>query len=511
MNSTKAGLLQRFVNDQKAVFLSVLLLALVIRLFGIISRPIWYDESFSILFSEKGPAAMIAGTLPATGAAAEEHPLAYYTMLWLWMKVFGESLVAVRILSIVAGLGTVCAIYLLTRELFDVKTAQVAGLFMALSPFQVHYSQEIRMYVFLALWLTLATYAYWRAARSRHWFWWIGFAIFAALSQYTHNLAAFYLVALALWPLMTRDWRNLKAVIAAGSLAILLYLPWLVHLPAQFAKVDQAYWIAKPGLYRLFTLLLYFVTNLPLPGVWLIVGLFISLFTVAIALWQTVRIARQQQADTHPGLWVLYLTFAPPILLFLFSQWKSIYLERALLPSGAIFFIWLAWALTRTKLPRPIQLITLLLLLTGFGIGIYEHIAYTGYPYGPYQAMTFDLQTKQQLGDVIIHSSKLSMMPSVYYDRNLAQTYVSDPSGSNVDTLAPATQKVLGLEAKPDIQSAAGNAGRVWFIIFDESNQEYMQAGYPMHPQLAWLMQHYSQVEIQKWDDLRVYLFVKAP
>lgn len=144
-------------------------------------------------------------------------------------------------------------------------------------------------------------------------------------------------------------------------------------------------------------------------------------------------------------------------------------------------------------------------------MGIYEHITYVGFPYGPYQAVTADLQSRQQPGDVIIHSSKLSMMPSVYYDRNLAQTYVSDPPGSNVDTLAPATQTVLGLEAKPDIESAAGNATRVWFIIFDESNQEYIQAGYSMHPQLAWLMQHCSQVEIQKWDDLRVYLFAKNP
>ena len=511
MNPTKTNLLQRFLNDQKAVFLGLLLLALVIRLFGIISRPIWYDESFSILFSEKGPAAMMAGTLPAAGAAAEEHPLAYYTMLWLWMKVFGESLIAVRILSIAAGLGTVCAIYLLARELFDVKTAQVAGLFMALSPFQVHYSQEIRMYVFLAFWLTLATYAYWRAAQSRHWFWWIGFAIFAALAQYTHNLAAFYLIALALWPLITRDWRNLKAVTFAGFLAIILYLPWLIHIPAQFAKVDQAYWIARPGLYRLFTLLLYFVTNLPLPDAWLIVGLFISLFTIVIALWQTVRVARQHQADTRPGLWMLYLTFTPPILLFLFSQWRPIYLERALLPSGTVLFIWLAWALTKTRLPRPMQLTTFVLLLAGFGMGIYEHITYIGFPYGPYQTMTTNLQTNQQPGDVIIHSSKLSMMPSVYYDRNLAQTYVSDPPGSNVDTLAPATQKVLGLEAQPNIESAAGNANRVWFIIFDESNQEYIQAGYSMHPQLAWLMQHYSQVEVKKWDDLRVYLFAKNP
>jgi mannosyltransferase len=370
MNPAKNNFFQNFMNRQITVFFGLLLLAFIVRLLGIISRPIWYDEAFSILFSEKGPTAMLAGTLSATGPAAEEHPLAYYTMFWLWMKVFGESLVAVRILSITAGLGTVCGIYFLAYKLFNVKTAQVAALFMALSPFEVHYSQEIRMYVFLAFWLVLATYAYWRAVQSKLWGWWLGFAIFAALAQYTHNLAAFYLIALALWPLIIRDWRSLKAVIAAGLLAMLLYLPWLVHLPAQFAKVDQAYWIDKPGLYRLFTLLLYFVTNLPLPNSWLMPGLFIALLVVAIAMWQTIQATRQKQADVQPGLWMLYLTFAPPILLFLFSQWKAIYLERALLPSGTIFCIWLAWALIETKLPRAIQWVTLALLLIGFGMGV---------------------------------------------------------------------------------------------------------------------------------------------
>ncbi len=490
----------------------ILMLSLVVRLLGIISRPIWYDEAFSVLFSEKGLAAMLKGTLTQTGAgSADIHPLGYYSLLWLWMKFFGESLVAIRVFSILAGLGTICAIYLLTLELFSVKTAHVAAFFAALSPFQVHYSQEIRMYAFLAFWLALATYTYWRATRSKRWWWWIGFAIFAALAQYTHNLAAFYLTALALWPLIIRDWQSLKAVVVAGILAILFYLPWLIHLPAQFAKVDQAYWVDKPGLYRLFTLLLYFVTNLPLPNSWLMLGLFIALLAIAIALWQTIRAARQKQADIQPGLWMLYLTFTPPILLFLFSQWKSVYLERALLPSGAIFCIWLAWALTETKLPRPIQLVTAVLLLTGFGMGLYEHLTYTGFPYGPYQVMTANLKTRQQPGDVIIHSSKLSMLPSVYYDRGLAQTYVSDSPGSNVDTLAPATQQVLGLEAKPDIASAAGNAKRVWFIIFAQSIQEYKDAGQTTHPQLAWLEAHYTEVNVQRWGDLHVYLFTAAP
>jgi 4-amino-4-deoxy-L-arabinose transferase-like glycosyltransferase len=503
--------IQEMLKSKYVGLFSTLVLALFTRLLGISSRPIWYDEAFSILFSEKGIAAMLKGTLAPTGSGtADIHPLTYYSILMEWMRGFGESIIAARLLSILFGLGVVALVYIIANELFNTRTALISGAIAAFAPFQIFYSQEIRMYSLLALFLLLATYTYWRASRSGHWLWWMGFSIFAAGSQYTHNLAAFYLIALALWPLITKDWRPLKSVTLAGIFSVLLYLPWLVYLPAQFAKVNQAYWIDKPGFYRLFTLLLYFITNLPLPKAWLVVGLFIALFAVAIGVWQTIRAAREKLNDSHNGLWMFYLAFMPPLLLFLFSQWKPIYLERALLPSGAVFCIWLAWALTETKLPKPIQGFAALLLLIGFGMGIYQNINYAGFPYAPYQAMTQSLQAKLQPGDVIIHSSKLSMLPSVYYDRTLPQTYAADPPGSSVDTLAPATQQVLGLEAQPDIASAVGDAKRVWFVIFDQSNQEYIQAGYPRHPQLTWLMENYSQIEIEHWGDLQVYLFSKT-
>src|ERR1700690_4108109 len=127
--------------------LLILILALAVRLLGIATRPIWYDEAFSILFSEKGISPMLYGTLAATGAGtADIHPLGYYTLLWLWMKSFGESLIAVRMLSILAGMAVVGLIYLIGFELFGETTAQLAMLLTALAPFQIHYAQEIRMY-----------------------------------------------------------------------------------------------------------------------------------------------------------------------------------------------------------------------------------------------------------------------------------------------------------------------------------------------------------------------------
>lgn len=500
------------VSEQPAAIIAPLIIALAARLLGIASRPIWYDEAFAVLFSEKGPAAMLRGTLAVTGGvAADVHPLGYYTLLWFWMRLFGESLVSVRILSIIAGLGVVAIAVLLARGLSRPVTALAAGVLLGLAPFQVHYSQEIRMYSWLALWLMLATYCYWRGSRSRSWLWWLGFAAFAALAQYTQNLAAFYLVALALWPLIRREWRLVARVMVAGLLAVLLYLPWLVHLPSQLAKVDQSYWVNRPEAYRLFTLLLFFVTNLPLPSSQLAVGLMITLLVVAIALVQTVRAVRLGEPRAENGLWLLFLSFAPPVLMFLFSQWKAIYLERALLPSGAVFCIWLAWALFETKAPSSLRIFAACLLAVAFAMGLYQHVSDRGGIYGPFQAVTQDLESRRAPGDVIVHSTKLSMLPSVYFDRHLPQTYIADPPGSPTDTLAPATQEVLGLPAQPDLQAAVVGAQRVWFIIFDESVREYANAGYATPPDIAWLSARYSSMEQQTWGTLHVYLFSNGP
>src|SRR6266498_5907803 len=217
---------------------SILILAFGVRLLGIASRPIWYDEAFAILFSAKGLSAMLYGTLAPTGAgSADIHPLGYYTLLWLWTKFFGESLVATRLLSIIAGLISVYLVYLIAFEvLSDIRTARLSMLFAALAPFQVHYAQEIRMYSFLAMWLLLATYAYQRGSKTGNWRWWGLFSVSAALAQYTHHLAAFYLIPLALMPILQKDRKTLYALMLSGIVALILYLPWLVQLPAQFSK-----------------------------------------------------------------------------------------------------------------------------------------------------------------------------------------------------------------------------------------------------------------------------------
>ncbi len=484
-------------NSQAAlIILAAFTLALLLRLAGLTARPIWYDEAFSILISEQGPAAILSGTVSADAdsSAAEEHPPAYYFLLWGWVQLFGSSLSSVRLLSIVLSLAIVVFIYLIASHLFGRQTALVAAFLSAILPFQIHYGVEIRMYVLLSFWLSLATLAFLKRQ-------WVLFSLAAALAQYTHNLAAFYLIPLTLTPIFQKDWKTLRALTLAGFAALALYSPWLIQLPAQISKVTSHFWIEKPGIEKLFTLFLMYLPHLPLPNSLLMLGLLIATLVIALAVFQTYR------ARNSSGLWLAYLSFAPPFLLWLVSQFFPMYVERALLPSHAIFCIWLAWALTQTKLPRPIQVFAFALILASAGMGIYQHITYKDFPYVS-PVLTQNIQNRLEAGDVVIHSSKLSYLPAFYFDPSLPQYFIADPPQSSVDTLSPATQKILHLHPLAEIEDGAAHALRVWFIIYQQSLNEYAEAG-QLHPHLKYLDQNFNLLSTEDLGDLRLYLYQK--
>ena len=499
--------MSRLLENHKNKLILILFFALVIRLMGILSRPIWYDEAFSILFSEKGLSAMLYGTLSQTATgSADIHPLGYYTILWMWIKVFGQSAPAARLFSVFISLASLFLIYQIARNLFNEKTAEIAALLFSILPFQVHFAQEIRMYSLLSFWLLLATFSFLRG-RNGDWTWWILFAVASALAQYTHNLAAVYLIPLAVTPLIQKKWRIFKSVVVASIVSILLYLPWLMQLPAQFAKVQSSYWVERPGIEKLFTLILFYLPHLPLPSNLLLSGLLIASLTIALAVFQMLVAKKKEPDAANKILWLAYLAFTPPILLWSVSQFVPVYIERALLPSHAIFCVWLAAAFTQTKLPRAIQILVSIFIVASSVTGIYQHITYKGFPYGQYSALNISIQSRIKQGDVIIHSSKLSYLPTFYFNQNIQQGFIIDPPNSSVDSLAPATREILKVNEIENIEKGTVHASRIWFVIYQQSIDELKSQGYQTHPQLKYLDQHFKLESFEAWDDLKIYLY----
>jgi 4-amino-4-deoxy-L-arabinose transferase-like glycosyltransferase len=186
--------------------LIVLLLAAALRFYRLDGQSLWADEGNSVALAGRS----LAGI--TYGAAYDIHPPLYYYLLHFWIQPFDSSEFAVRSLSAVIGILLVCLTFLLGRRLFDSWVGLVAAFLSAISPFQVYYSQEARMYILLAALSALSIYFFLRfmeaeaadTGRQQSLSLWAGFYILATvLALYTHYSFPFILLVenlvYALW------------------------------------------------------------------------------------------------------------------------------------------------------------------------------------------------------------------------------------------------------------------------------------------------------------------------
>ena len=87
-------------------------------------------------------------------------PPAYYMLLGLWIRVFGDGEAATHVLSLVFSLGSIPVAYAAGRSIFDRRTGFVCALLVATTPYLTYYAQETRMYAFESFLSLVAALAY---------------------------------------------------------------------------------------------------------------------------------------------------------------------------------------------------------------------------------------------------------------------------------------------------------------------------------------------------------------
>jgi len=483
-------------------WLAPLAAALLVRVPGLGARPLWYDEAFTVLLTSRGPSALAQGLL------ADVHPPLYYAVLYFWESLFGYSPIAVRSLSVLVGLGVVIAGTLLAARVFGDGVARWTAWGLALSPFEVHYAQEARMYALLALLLICATLAYHQAIMHGRRSAWIAFILLAAAAQYTHNLACLYLAALALTPIVLRKPRLLLPTAAAGLVALALYTPWIPRLWGMLEGVATGYWIRQPGVSEVLRTLLTFVTGLPLQTWALPIALFISLLVFLLMAW-ALGVALRTPERPFGAPWFAWLALIPPAVMLLASIWWPIYLDRALLPSATAFVLLASWAVEGQWLPPRLRWTGRLAMLAGFALGLTGWFTHSGFPYAPFEDIDAYLRTHASPSEVVLHSNKITALPAAYAGPDVDHHYLADPAWSVSDTLSNGTQAALGMPADPDTAAAVGQAPGVWFVYFRREAQDYQALGIDQIPALAWLDTRFSLDSTQSFGDVDVLHFVR--
>ena len=213
----------------------VLLVATILRFYHLTAQSFWADEGNSISLAQRSL------VLVTRGAAYDIHPPLYYYLLWGWIRIFGDGEFAARALSAVLGVALVYVTWLLGCCLGDRRVGLVAGFLAALSPYQVYYSQEARMYILAALLGALSVYFFvWLLENAGHgrragFLLPASWVLVTAGGLYTHYsfpvIVLLENVVFALWLVQTwqrgRVWQRLMSWAGLQLAVLALYAPWL--------------------------------------------------------------------------------------------------------------------------------------------------------------------------------------------------------------------------------------------------------------------------------------------
>lgn len=210
-----------------------------------VTRPeLWRDELSSWSFATRP-----AGELVRIVRHSNASQLGYYLLLHYWMAVCGDSVLAMRALSVLAMTGAAACVTLVGRRLAGPRAGLLAGLVFALVPSVSRFAQETRFYALQVLVAMVATLFLLRAIERPSPRRWVAYAVCVALLGYVDLVAlcllAGHLAGVAIRWWQDRDWR-LACFVPAGLVGCLACAPMAAVGLGQ--AVSQVGWIPRPGL-----------------------------------------------------------------------------------------------------------------------------------------------------------------------------------------------------------------------------------------------------------------------
>jgi mannosyltransferase len=393
-----------------------------LRFHGIGAESLWLDEAAAVQFARGSLVNAVVQT------ALDVHPPFYYVVLHFWMLVAGTSEAAVRLLSTVIGLLTVIAIHRFGLAVFSRATALVAALLVAISPFQVQFAQEARMYtllVLLGIWSMHASCLMLSGDASRRTR--LACIVVTTMMLYTHVYAFFVLAAQVAYVAIERRsiapearWRWLAALATSAA----LFLPWLPVLIWQIWQVGGEFWMPPVTRETLMKLLAWHAgsrTLLWIAGPLALLGLWAAWRPRAAGAAgsgsadgssSTVSPAR---AGLRPGPLLLLWFLCPIVLPILIAQvGPTIFAEKYSITASAAFLLLVARGIAALR-PAPLGLAVIA------AVGVLSREPFTAYFAAErkdnWRAATARLERRAEPGDLLLFHKPWGRVPFDYYAR----------------------------------------------------------------------------------------------
>ena len=458
-NNKLARLAQFLEKNWFIVFVLIILVSVIVRIYGITKASIWHDEGFSAMLASRDWIGIWQGS------ARDVHPPLYYGLLHAWTLIFGNSVLALRSLSATCGVVVVALGYLITFKISKKHTvAMLAGVFLALNPFLVRYSQEARMYGVLGVFLLVAMLGLIIIIQNNRNF--LGYLLYilgVAAGLYTHYFTA--LVVISFWGYVLVVYlRNKKDRISlltnwrwwmANIMAFVLFLPWLPNMIKQLTRAQGLGWLPKASLLTFNDTFWQFFTFTDAHKIWQPLYWAVPLLVLAVIIYTSLK----DKSKERFSILLILFTLLPVFLAIAVSFARPIFHERYFVFSAIGFCLLLAFTVSYIFEKNKYLAVALaaLIILTQ-AVGLRNVNSQANHKMG--QVMS-NLNANFTSGDIIISGELYTYFDGSYYNNTGAKIYLYTQGGR------PNGYGESGLIYDKDVYVDSYNQfknGRVWLI-----------------------------------------------
>ncbi len=226
--------------------IAILLLGIALRFYMLGAESLWVDEGTSVSVARLTVPEILADRI-------FKNPPVYFLLLHYWVQIFGDSEFVFRALSALFGSLALLAMFGVGSRLLGRQGGLLSMFLLAISLFNVEFSQEARAYTLMVLLVLLSMYCMIRLFDGFSRWLAVGYVLANAVLLYTHFYGAFVVVAQNLfWLFMFARRRYALALTlplwaALQALTLLLFAPWLRYLLLELQSMQAVgIWIPTP-------------------------------------------------------------------------------------------------------------------------------------------------------------------------------------------------------------------------------------------------------------------------
>lgn len=431
------------------------------RVAGLTSQSLWRDEVDALQFASRPP----AGLLAMFTRPGENGPL-FFAALHPWLAVMGRSEAALRLPSALAGVLMIALTYALARHLTRAAGEQDPGHRIALlatglaavNPYLVWYSQEAKMYTWLAVWTMAALLMFLAAVQRGDAARWLGYLALLGIAVLHHVWAVALIPVCAAWLLVLgrpyrHRWRPFLLTLALPLLPYLAMMGWWQWRLLTTAGFQTGHPFVPAGKIAagLAVALGQGVAAAPSP---IIAAALLALLLTG-SLLASGRLSRLGRGAALLWSWAAL----PPLLIYAVSLVKPMYAERYVIWIMPALLLLLARGVAGlSRASRPLGALALLLLLA---VGLANGWRQMHTPLkADFRAAAAYVESQRRPGDALLFQ--------IPYNR-LVYEYYSGPQPAAIEgryTNAGNSEAQVAQEMEAAL---AGVSGDVWLIASEEA------------------------------------------